>query len=271
MRLDTSDEKLPMSLEVFFAKNGLEIMSNTGKSLAVKLGGDNDDSQSTGLRVTVQGRPVDNSAKASVDLVFVIDTTGSMSDKIEGLLNTCTKFVDEFASLRLDHRIAIVAFGDLTVTGDRIVATKFTNNLETTKESLAKIPRYSGGGNEGESSFDAMDKAMARPFRQDAVKVLVLITDEPGLEHDNITAKEITRRLGQEEFLTFVVATPDSYYKEMAEKNGGKWYEVSASSDFTDLLDTFREMAKKVSIFLTEVHKLGKGSVKDYLRLKASE
>lgn len=260
-----------MSLGVFSARKGVEIMSNTGKGFAIKLGGDSDDSQSTGLRVTVQGKPFDNSAKAAVDLVFVIDTTGSMSDKIEGLLNTCTKFVDEFAALRLDHRIGIVAFGDLTVEGDRIVATKFTNNIETTKESLSKIPRYSGGGNEGESSFDAMDKAMARPFRQEAVKVLVLITDEPGLEHDNITAREIIRRLEQEEFLTFVVATPDNYYKEMGEKSGGKWYQVSGSSDFTDLLDTFREMAKKVSKVVADVHKLGQGSVKDYLRLKASE
>ena len=45
-------------------------------------------------------------------------------------------------NLVLDARIAVVAFGDLTVKGDKIVATSFTHNLETTKRSLQKIPRY---------------------------------------------------------------------------------------------------------------------------------
>ena len=53
-----------------------------------------------------------------VDLVFVIDTTGSMSDKIESLLATCSRFVEDFNALRLNHRIAIVSFGDLRVPGD---------------------------------------------------------------------------------------------------------------------------------------------------------
>ena len=96
--------------------------------------------------------------------MFVIDTTGSMSDKIKGLLQTCAKFVDRFSRLQMDSRIAIVAFGDLTVKTDKIVATGFTNQIETTKTSLKKIPRFSGGGNRGESSLEALQKAMALGF-----------------------------------------------------------------------------------------------------------
>ena len=105
-----------------------------------------------------------------VDLVFVIDTTGSMSDKIESLLATCSRFVEDFNALRLNHRIAIVSFGDLRVPGDRIQNTAFTADVEVTKKSLRHIPRNSGGGNEGESSLEALERALSLPFRSDAVK-----------------------------------------------------------------------------------------------------
>jgi len=65
---------------------------------------------SSGPVVRIQGEMLQQATSKKVDLAFVIDTTGSMSDKIEGLLATCAKFVDEFASLDLQHRVAIVAF-----------------------------------------------------------------------------------------------------------------------------------------------------------------
>lgn len=207
----------------------------------------------------------------SVDLVFVIDTTGSMSDKIKGLLQTAAKFVDRFGKLQMDSRIAIVAFGDLTVRGDKIVATGFTRNLETTKSSLQKIPRYSGGGNRGESALDALQRAMALDFRENVVKVILLITDEPALQTRQLKVGEVIEQLHQSEIITFVVATPEKYYKEMALRNGGKWYKISAHTDFTDLLEIFGDIATKVSETVADVYRLGDGRVKDYLRLNGPE
>ena len=161
-----------------------------------------------------------------------------MSDKIDGLLQTCAKFVDEFAALHLQHRIAIVAFGDLRVRGDKIVRTDFTSNVEVTKKSLKNIPRYSGGGNNGKSSLEAIEKALDLPFDEDAVKVLILITDEPA-HQKHLRADEMTGRLAEREFLVFVVSPPLDYFKAMAKRNGGKWYKVSAKTDFTDLFRCF--------------------------------
>ena len=108
----------------------------------------------------IGGRSGRTTAGRGVDLVFVIDTTGSMSDKIESLLETCSRFADDFNALQLNHRIAIVSFGDLRVRGDRIQNTAFTSNIEVTQKSLRNIPRNSGGGNEGESSLEAMERAL---------------------------------------------------------------------------------------------------------------
>jgi Mg-chelatase subunit ChlD len=207
----------------------------------------------------------------SVDLVFVIDTTGSMSDKIKGLLQTASKFVDRFGMLQMDSRIAIVAFGDLTVKSDKIVATGFTRNLETTKSSLQKIPRYSGGGNRGESSLEALQKAMALDFRENVVKVLLLITDEPALQNRQVRVEDVIGDLQDREMLTFVVSTPEKYYKEMAARTGGKWYKISAQTDFTDLLEMFGDIAGKVSETVADVYRIGDGRVSDYLRLTPPE
>jgi hypothetical protein len=58
-----------------------------------------------------------DSARARADLVFVIDTTGSMNDKIDGLIESCQSFVDKLAAKRIDWAAAVVGFGDLTVEG----------------------------------------------------------------------------------------------------------------------------------------------------------
>jgi hypothetical protein len=200
----------------------------------------------------------------------VIDTTGSMSDKIESLLATCRQFADDFNALRLNHRIAIVSFGDLRVQGDKIQNTAFTSKVETTKKSLQNIPRNSGGGNEGESSLEALERALSLPFRSDAVKAIVLITDEPADQH-RLNAEEIIGRLTERQMLVFVASPPFKYYQRMALRNGGQWYRISAHTNFNDLLKMFRDLAKKVSQVVSDVYQIGDGSVGDYLRLKPPE
>jgi len=46
-----------------------------------------------------------------VDVVFVFDTTGSMQDKIDGLLAISSRFAGRLASAGIGYRLAMVAFG----------------------------------------------------------------------------------------------------------------------------------------------------------------
>jgi Mg-chelatase subunit ChlD len=215
----------------------------------------------------VPRRPSGAATGRGVDLVFVIDTTGSMSDKIESLLATCTRFVADFNALQLNHRIAIVSFGDLRVEGDRIQNTAFTSNVEVTQKSLRDIPHNNGGGNNGESSLEALERALSLPFRADAVKAIVLITDEPA-DQQRIRAEEMIGRLLEREVLVFVASPPQGYYRQMAALNGGKWYRISAHTNFNDLLSLFRDLARRVSQVVFDVYQVGDGSVANYLRLK---
>ena len=206
-----------------------------------------------------------------VDVVFVFDTTGSMDDKIEALLLTCKQFVDEAEDLSLDPYFALISFGDISVQGggDRIeTVTPLTSDIEKVKHGLSNIPRNNGFGNSGESSLEAIQEAFKISYREGAVKVIVLVTDEPALQHD-ISVERVIQELGEREFLVFVIAIDEPYYKDMALKNGGIWKEISAHTNLSEILEAFREMARKVSEVAQEVHLLGDGSVKTYLALKA--
>ncbi|MCX6725832.1 MAG: VWA domain-containing protein [Candidatus Shapirobacteria bacterium] len=225
-------------------------------------------SGSNGMSITIQGKEV--MSGQMVDLVFVIDTTGSMNDKIDGLLKTCTEFVEELSELNLNQQMAIVSFGDLFIPGDRTEIFPFTEDITKFKEELKLMPRNSGGGNEGESPLEALETALSLSFRPNAVKAFILVTDDSA-HQTNITAEEITKELIKKEVLTFVISPPLSYYKEMALRTGGTWFQVAANTDFKSILTMFRSLIKSISTIVTDVHQIGQGSVSKYLQLKAGE
>jgi Mg-chelatase subunit ChlD len=205
-----------------------------------------------------------------VDIVFVFDTTGSMEDKINALLQTCVQFVEEPSKMKLDPQFALISFGDILVEGggDRIeLVVPLTPEITKITHGLNHIPRNNGFGNTGESSMEAMMEVFKLPYRPKAVKVAILITDDSAHQHQ-YTAAQVTAKLREREFLVFVIATNEPYYKEMALKNGGVWKEIGANTDLSEILAIFKEIAKKVSKITQDVYLIGKGSVSRYLQLK---
>jgi hypothetical protein len=211
-----------------------------------------------------------DSARARADLVFVIDTTGSMNDKIDGLIESCQSFVDKLAAKHIDWAAAVVGFGDLTVEGDRIVATPFSSSAERVKALLRGLPRYSGGGNEGESSLEALQAALDQPgYRPDAMKVFVLITDEPALQK-KLRPATMSGRLREAGAIAFVLSPNIKYFRSMAIDTGGQWWNVDSGGDFSQILAVFDKIATKVAATVAAVHKLAGGNVKDYMSLPPS-
>jgi hypothetical protein len=212
-----------------------------------------------------------DSPKARADLVFVIDTTGSMNDKIDGLIESCEGFVDRLAKKHIDWAAAVVGFGDLTVEGDRIVATQFSSSADRVKTLLRGLPRYSGGGNEGESSLEAMQAALSQPgYRAEAMKVLVLITDEPALQRQ-LRPSTISGKLREAGAITFVLSPKLKYFRSMAADTGGEWWNVESGGDFARILDVFDKIATKVASTVAAVQRLAGGDVKEYLSLPPSQ
>lgn len=207
-----------------------------------------------------------DSTHHGVDVVFVIDTTGSMSNIITALIDTCGRFAEELGASDFDARMAIVAFGDLTIDGDKIVRTPFMPNAASIKQLLSRIPRFSGGGNEGESSFEALEAAWSMDFRPSAIRVLVLLTDEPALL-SRLNPASVLTELRSRECVLFVASPNISYFRMVAEHSGGTWQLISAGAQLGHLLDTLRAMASRIRTVVCDVRRLGAGSVATYLRL----
>jgi hypothetical protein len=209
-----------------------------------------------------------SAGRPAVDICFVFDTTGSMSDKIDGLISCLTDFVRELARLGLDWRVTAVPFGDLTVDGDRVVGdVPFQTDHPGAVRMLLGMPRFNGGGNEGESSADAMLVALQKPYRRGAVKILVLLTDEPALQSPNASFEAVARQLQRSETLCFVASPDRSYFREWATRNGGVWYLIGQTMDTARLLELLRGMLKRVPQVAHDVHQMAGGSVARYLAL----
>jgi hypothetical protein len=206
------------------------------------------------------------SQNTALDLVFVIDSTGSMSGKINALMSMCEQFVDDLTKSKISYRAAVVAFGDLTVSGDKISATPFTANVQTIKSLLQRLPKNSGGSNEGESCFEAIQAALRLPFQEKCIKVIVLMTDEPALLH-SLSAQQIQGKLIADGCMLFAFATGEQYYKSFARATGGSWWDIESATSLDSVLAVLKKLAMSVTTTVTNVAKLADGDVKKYLQL----
>ncbi|MGC4116525.1 MAG: vWA domain-containing protein [Myxococcales bacterium] len=114
-----------------------------------------------------------------LDVLFALDTTGSMSDEIDRIKATLLTVTDRLRGLtqKLDLRYGAVLFRDL---GDDYVTRPiaFTSDVRTFMQTLQKV-EAGGGGDEPESVNRALAEAVAAKWRPGAAKVVFLIGDAP--------------------------------------------------------------------------------------------
>jgi hypothetical protein len=184
--------------------------------------------QPTGIVIGGTTLPLDADRQVTIsrrelDLCLVFDTTGSMADKIDGLISCMDALVADLARMALAWRMTTVPFGDLTVLGDRVVDDQpFVADARRASHQLRTMPRFHGGGNLGESSIEAMLAACRKRYRANAVKVLVLVTDEPALGHEQ-GQHAVHAALSALDAACFSVAPDTPYFRRFATKHGGEW------------------------------------------------
>ncbi|MGB8657731.1 MAG: vWA domain-containing protein [Candidatus Zixiibacteriota bacterium] len=229
------------------SQNGIEI-SRSSQEKRITLSGE-------GVEIRREGKPISlENRLIKADIVFIIDTTGSMSDEIEGLMQTCQKFAKSVVKKNIDHRMGIIAFGDLTISPpDKMFRFPLIRDADRISRAFAEIltnHRTSGGGNLGESSIDALWRALEGfEFRQEATRVFLLFSDEPPLEPDtkqrsmNYTIQEFKRH----KIVCFSITIPDDRFKRLAKETGGSWFAISRDINFLSILDQlFARVIKKV-------------------------
>jgi hypothetical protein len=109
------------------------------------------------------------------DIVFLIDTSGSMGTEIAAVRNNVTAFANALAASEIDYRLGLVRFGNGSGANPGIVGSGLTDNVTTFKSWVSTL-NASGGTEPG---FAAIRLAIQNyNFRPGAQKVFILITDE---------------------------------------------------------------------------------------------
>jgi Mg-chelatase subunit ChlD len=120
--------------------------------------------------------------KQRADIMFILDCTQSMAGELQAIKDAIFSFVGTIQSDGVRVRIGLIEFRDRLINEEHRVLSfngaPFTNDPDVFKRE-AKHLYAIGGGDEPESSLDAVLLAVRQPFEADSQKVLVLVTDAP--------------------------------------------------------------------------------------------
>ncbi len=171
-------------------------------------------------------------ALAKLDLIFVIDLTGSMWDDIEEVQEQASAIVDEVSEVS-GYRIAIVGYRDLP---DPVTFEDYPFSRDK-EEILANINSLTttGGGDTPEAVYEALLRAINTEaigdWRDDVSKAIILMGDAPPHEKGDI-------------------GSPPADYKYTLEDVAEAAYEVDPANiysvvigDNSDAAEKFEELA----------------------------
>ncbi len=171
-------------------------------------------------------------ALAGLDLIFVIDLTGSMWDDIDEVKSQASAIVDEVAEVS-GYRIAIVGYRDLPdpVTFEDF---PFSRDKEEILENINSLTT-SGGGDIPEAVYEALLRAINTEaignWRDGVSKAIILMGDAPPHEKGDI-------------------GSPPADYKYTLEDVARAAYEVDPANiysvmigDNSDAAEKFEELA----------------------------
>ncbi len=117
--------------------------------------------------------------RSKVDIVFIVDVTGSMSEEIDGVKSSIIKFIEGLEKSGLDAKVAVVPYDDYVPTKDHEYSPPWLNlsNPSVAADYTGKL-MASGGGDFPENAYGAVMYAWKNvSWRSDSQRVFILLTD----------------------------------------------------------------------------------------------
>lgn len=186
-----------------------------------------------------------------VDVVYVFDTTGSMSEEIDGVIETSIQFAEELESKGRDYRLGLVTFADQVRAVYRDDNT-LTDDVKEFKAWVRSLGAEGGGGDE-ENDYGAIKRAVQMQFRDEAQRIIILITDAPPhhygdfpdefnfFDDPDLTKDRALALLNQEMISIYSVTPAEPEFIALASETGGKFYDINRNPDFTAIIEEIGE------------------------------
>jgi hypothetical protein len=160
-------------------------------------------------------------AKRAVDVVFAIDTTGSMGGLIDGAKRTVWSIATHIrqTSPNADLRIGLVAYRDI---GDEYVTRDMalTTDLDAVFAELSGF-RAAGGGDTPEDVDAALDDALHKmQWRANAKKLVFLVGDAPPASRGDVPRFDVlARKAGDMQIVLNTIQCGQDHDTELAWRN----------------------------------------------------
>lgn len=175
-------------------------------------------------------------AMAQADIVFLIDSTGSMEDIINCVKNNAEAFVDALKQKGVSAALALVDYQDLTADGYDTTTVHQTGganwfyDMDAFKAALSGL-ELGHGGDAPECAVDALETGRLLDMRASAGKIFILITDA-GFKVDNrygIPSMADQIELLKNAGIRCAVVSPStekSTYSDLYTQTGGVWADL---------------------------------------------
>ena len=161
----------------------------------------------------------DSETDEAVDLVFLLDISGSMIDNIRAVGRQLNRMVTVFQEKGVDFTLGIVIFRYLE--RDTIIHPQ-TRDAERFKRLLTT---HVVAGMGDERAHNAIIKTIRRVnFREDVNRRFVLVTDEPTKGSD--TLSDVLKQCFQHNIIIDVIGINDMTHRALTTKTGGLWYPI---------------------------------------------
>lgn len=170
--------------------------------------------------------PSKSSGNRQVDLVLVVDTTGSMGSHIYEIKRNLSNLISKLRKDGISLYVSVVDYRDITCCSD--CQTKVNDNIGrdfcSAESDISKIiySLYPNcGGDDPETAIDGLGAAYNLSYRESSAKYAFLITDAANKNNNNygITDMEdVANRLKLKNITTSVIASPNFYsdYNDLA-------------------------------------------------------
>ncbi|RLC75416.1 MAG: hypothetical protein DRJ03_30300 [Chloroflexi bacterium] len=216
------------------------------------------------------------------DIVFVIDSTGSMCGEIAMVHNTASDFADVLATKGIDFRLGIMEHKDWPInpcgktTDFPYLWRGFTSNVTEFKKRVNNIG-CGGGADLPESYLDALNQTRSVPWRPNAIRTNIMMGDDRPHDSDCGTSQpcagvldsmtdEVITWLADDNITTHVINYAGMCKMEdIANGTGGNFYDYSVASDIKDILLEIAEVIANVSLQAQMINITGNVSMDNIL------
>ena len=161
----------------------------------------------------------DSETVTAVDLVFLLDISGSMIDNIRAVGRQLSRMVTVFEDKGVDFTLGIVIFRYLE--GDTIIHPQ-TRDSEKYKRLLTSHVVAAAGD---ERAHNAIIKTIRRVnFREGVNRRFILVTDEAS--KGSYTLPEVLAQCFQNNIVVDVIGINHTTHKALTSKTGGLWFPI---------------------------------------------